>query len=296
MTQAPTQIDVRRRSQVSEQDGAWIAEVENQIAAVQPAVLATLGKIERAVVLARSVQALRKSLTDARMRDIMDLQGTPLGFRTDKANQGGYGIDVVREAVIEAAIIGVDVVGNQFNIIAGRCYVTREGMSKLLREWPGLTDLRIAPGVPAMRDGGALVPFEASWMLEGVRDELKGTIPVKVNNGMGADAILGKADRKIKARIYSRITGSEFTHEGEVDDTIGEPKKNDDTADALKKLRENQTPNSAPAPKASQSDPAADSSAAVQRSGQQGQDARREATGNGTPTTPPKAEKAPWED
>jgi hypothetical protein len=277
---------------VSEQDGAWIAEVENQIAAVQPAVLATLGKIERAVVLAKAVGALRKSLTPERMAPIMQLQGTPLGFRTDKDRDGGYDMEVVREAVIEAAINGVDVVGNQFNIISRRCYITREGMSKMLRDWRGLTDLRINLGVPTGKGDGALVPFEVSWMLGGVSDELKGIVPVKVNNGMGADAILGKADRKVKARIYSRISGSEFTHEGEVDDTIGEPKKADDTADALKKLRENQTPNPAPAPKASTSDPAADASAAAQRSGQQG-DARREATG--TTKTEPKEERAPWE-
>lgn len=236
MTQAAIQhVEVRRRD--PEKGMEWVRDIEAEIAKVQPSVLATLGKIERAVVLAKSIDALRRSLTPERMAPIMALQNTPLGFRTDKPD-GGYPVEVVKECVIEACIIGVDVVGNQFNIIARRCYVTREGMSKLCRDFQGLTDLRIEMGVPVGKGDGSIVPCETSWMLNGVRDELKGNIPVRVNVGMGADAILGKADRKIKARIYSRITGSEFTHEGEVDDAEPKSTKAADTQAAIDALKQ----------------------------------------------------------
>ncbi len=44
-------------------------------------------------------------------------------------------------------------------------------------------------------------------------------IPVKVNGGMGADAILGKAERKMLFRIYQRVNGSSF---GAVDGEVGD--------------------------------------------------------------------------
>jgi hypothetical protein len=46
---------------------------------------------------------------------------------------------------------------------------------------------------------------------------LKLSIPIRVNKGQSADAILGKAKRKMLAAIYSRITGTEIT-DGEVED------------------------------------------------------------------------------
>lgn len=52
------------------------------------------------------------------------------------------------------------------------------------------------------------MPMKATWLLHGKPDSLEVCIPVRVNSGMGADAILGKATRKILGRIHARITGS----------------------------------------------------------------------------------------
>jgi len=125
----------------------------------------------------------------------------------------------VKECLIEATIRGVRPVNNEFNIIAGRCYLTKNGVAHLLREFPGLTDLRPRFGVPKMvGEKGALVAASAAWKLNGKPDSIEEReYPIRVNAGMGADAVLGKATRKLYAAIYAQLTGSEQM-EGEVDD------------------------------------------------------------------------------
>lgn len=201
---SPEFLDVLRRADV-------------MIHSCSPEELEARSIVERAIVMANTVGALRKILGDDFMRDIIyPLMDTPIGFRTDKK---GYDLIAVRECVIVALLRGANIVGNEFNIIAGNTYFTREFFSRKLAEHKGLTDLRIDLSVPSMRNGGAIVGAKASWMISGTKQEMACDLPVKVNSGMGSDAILGKADRKIKYRIYCRITGTNFTTDGEVDDT-----------------------------------------------------------------------------
>lgn len=184
------------------------------------------GKFKAAFITANAVAQLREMISPDMLRGIMSLMNTRLGFLTDKnPNRPGkegspiYPENVVRDVVVEMALRGVPFVGNCFNIIAGNGYVTKEGLTFLLKN-PRLaiTDLRIDFGVPrsAANNGGALVPFQAAWKVKGVSQDMSGEIPVRVNDGMGADAILGKADRKVKARIYARVSGTELT-DGDVD-------------------------------------------------------------------------------
>lgn len=192
----------------------------------------------QAVQMANGISAMRAALTEQLVQTvIMPLQGSPLGFLTDKDSTGGYGALVVRDCAIDAMLRGFRVVGNEMNIISGRFYGTKAGYERLVAEFPGLTDLQLQPGVPQnVGDKGALVPFVASWRLNGKEMSLRciqekdGTdlrIPIKVNGGMGSDAVLGKATRKILFRIYQRINGSTFgAVDGEIDDAInttGEP-------------------------------------------------------------------------
>ena len=59
----------------------------------------------------------------------------------------------------------------------------------------------------------------ASWKHKGVADKMENVvIAVRVNKGQGADATLGKAKRKLLARIYARVTGTVVT-----DGDVGDP-------------------------------------------------------------------------
>jgi hypothetical protein len=165
--------------------------------------------ILQSVVLANAVGLLREALTPAIMADFLKLANTPIGFKTDEATrQGGkYPDAVYKDCLIQALVRGVRVTHNEFNILVGQCYVTKDGFKRLLREFPGFTDFKINLGVPRSAADGAIVKCEASWMINGKPDSLECEIPVK---GSGCDQLLGKAESKLYRRVYNRLTGSEL--------------------------------------------------------------------------------------
>src|SRR3990172_6080968 len=171
------------------------------------------GKMSRALAIADAMQELRLLVTKEMLERVKCLQGTDLGFRTDKDDKGGYPFETLRDVLIEAAVRGYAPAGNEFNIMSGRFYATQKGLERKVREVPGLTDLRMNEGVPQKMSEGALVEYHAEWRLNGRHDEIHccqngasdTRIACRVNAGMGVDAILGKAKRKMLARIYSRL-------------------------------------------------------------------------------------------
>lgn len=200
-----------------------------------PGALAKLDDIARAFKLAEGVKQMRALVRGAIDR-IMPLQGTKLGFKTDRDDKGGYSQDVVADIATEALLRGLRLTGNEWNIIAGGFYAAQAGCARLVADLPGLTDLEHAPGVPTMKEGGAIVEYTMTWNLHGKPMSLTRKIPVRVNNGMGADGILGKAKRKMLAAVYERVTGSTLS-DGDADDPPMQapaPSKPSQLADRIK--------------------------------------------------------------
>lgn len=171
---------------------------------------------EKAYKIADAVQQLKDLLTTEYMKPIMAIQGNKLGFKTDRDKDGGYSQDVVKNCLIEAVLTGVQPFGNQFNIIAGNCYITKEGFGYLLANFEGLS-YDIVPQLPRIKDGSAAVVMEVEWTLNGNTKKKSIDIPVKVNQHMGADAVLGKATRKARAWLYNSISGTEIA-DGDIQD------------------------------------------------------------------------------
>ena len=99
---------------------ADIARVESIATQCSLQAIAQKGHFARAFQMAAGIRMLKAAITKEMMADLMDLQGSPLGFRTDKDKDGGYPEAVVKECAIEAALRGAYWVGNEFNIIAIR--------------------------------------------------------------------------------------------------------------------------------------------------------------------------------
>jgi hypothetical protein len=206
-----------------------IASIESSLAECSIEKIAGLGELKQALTLANGMKALRATLTKDVVTDLLlPLQGSALGFRTDEDKNGGYGWEIVRDCAIEAFVRGYSPIGNEFNIIAARFYATKEGIDRKLREFPELTDLEYRPGVPHLpHDKGALVPYTVRYRYKGQPGELvcdlvrdksdpklilgDQRIPVRVNGGMGVDAVLGKARRKVMAKLLDRLLGGKIT-------------------------------------------------------------------------------------
>jgi len=182
------------------------------------------GAFAAAINVANAIDQLKAMLSKEVMAPIMKLQGSSLGFRTDKDQAGGYPEEVVREAFIEATLRGFKPVGNEMNILAGRAYYTKEGFEgSLIRlSRKGLiSDYRDDYSIPKIvSENEAVVTASASWKCNGVVGKIENAqFSIKVNRGMGADGIIGKAKRKLKARVYERVTGIAAT-EGDANDAI----------------------------------------------------------------------------
>jgi len=183
---------------------------------------------QKAYLIATAAGELKKLLTPEYMKPIMDLQGNKLGFKTDKdiaqggAKGQGYPEEVVKNCLIEAVLTGVQPFGNQFNIIAGNCYITKEGFGYLLKNFAGLA-YEIIPALPRINadKSSAAITMKVKWTLNGIEQERDLEIPVKMNSFMGTDAVIGKATRKARCWLYNTITGSEIP-EGDAMDIVAE--------------------------------------------------------------------------
>lgn len=208
-----------------------------------------MGRLRRTLVMAQGVQQLRAALDGKVMKQIMALMNTPLGFMTDRGphaykaeHKTPYNEDVVRECVIAGLMNGVYPVNNEMNIISGRCYIAQEGYRRKVREIPGLTDLKLAPGLPRVDQGKTVIRFGATWKLNGNADSLRDAegkpgivLEIPTNQYTGPDAVVGKAIRKGLKRIWEQVYGSDHTapEDGEVGE-MPAPSKTDQVIEQLK--------------------------------------------------------------
>lgn len=179
----------------------------------------TMQGFERAFQVANAVQELKTLLTPDYMRPIMALQGNKLGFKTDRDDKGGYKEDEVKNCLIEAVLTGFQPTGNEFNIISGSMYGTKEGFGAVLNKTKNLK-YDIIPGLPrinAAKDGAA-VSMKITWTYGTEPEQVKEIdFAVKMNAYAGVDAAIGKATRKARAWLFNKINGTEVG-EGDVQD------------------------------------------------------------------------------
>ncbi len=171
-----------------------------------------------AITLSQGIAALRELLDDGIMGEVMRLADSPLGFMTDRAKSGApYKISEVKDAIIEASLRGFRVAGNEFNIISGRFYGAKAGLHRKVISYSGVTDFKETFGIPKMAaDKGAIVVAKANWKQNGHRAELTREFAIRVNAGMGVDAIIGKCQRKLYAAVLNQLSGI-ITPDGEIE-------------------------------------------------------------------------------
>ncbi len=180
-------------------------KIDNVISEVMQLPEQTNG-FEKAFVHSSAISKISELLTPEYFKPILELQNKKLGFLTD--SKEGYKPETVKDCVIEAVLTGVQVVGNQFNILVGKCYITKEGFTYLLRKIEDLT-YDIVQHPPKATEGGSIVTTTLKYKYKGKDFSRDISFPIKVNSGMGSDGILGKAERKVKKWLYNEITGKE---------------------------------------------------------------------------------------
>jgi hypothetical protein len=177
--------------------------------------------IQKAIVIARAMQVIDTCLTPEIMEPIMRLQGSKLGFKTDMdrvRNQStnqyekgpGYPLEVVKNCFIEMSLIGLQPVFNQWNIIGGNSYVTKEGGDILLKNIPYLQEFLIIHEEvnQSVDKKTASVKSKISWVIDSEQHVQLISFPVKSDVYTTHDSLIGKADRKSKIWLFNKIKGT----------------------------------------------------------------------------------------
>ena len=219
------------------QDAAIAAAQRKFIAACQQAQgLDITDNMGAAFLAANVVVSLRDALTDEVMnRVFMPLMNKKIGFLTDRdpsrPGKDGkaivpYSVDVVRNCIIDAAFIGLLPTGNQFNIISGVMYPTKEGYTFLLKKL-GIKYIIQKTPMQDISEKCAAVSCKVNYSSNGENNSFSIVATIKKDSYSSMDQILGKAERKAKKALFEYITGCDF---GDADEQSGMPGVDDQTA------------------------------------------------------------------
>lgn len=188
-----------------------------------------LNGFQKAHMVSTAIVELEALLDENYMSPIMKLQGTTLGFKTDKdlmrnpngsgyVKGPGYTVDIVKRCLIEAVLKGYQPTNNEFNIIGGNMYPAKNGLERKANEWEGLKYSIIQViRTFSVEKGSALVDCQIKWSYNDEKFEENVPIPLKIDQYTSVDAMLGKAKRKALAWLLSNISG-EIIVDGDVTD------------------------------------------------------------------------------
>lgn len=172
---------------------------------------------------ASAVAAIREALTDDVMKAvIMPLVDTKAGFLTDRRptrknpTPQPYTLNEVRSCVIEALTKGVLATGNHFNIIAGSCYITREGYAYLLKKLGCKFIIEVGEPVTAANSQKYAVKINAEYRGERIGYTANFTLSKGAYTTDEQNA--GKAWARAVKSLYTYVTGIDMGDASELDE------------------------------------------------------------------------------
>jgi hypothetical protein len=189
---------------ITESQSLVSQELNNQILAV---LSNKIEGFEKAFVTASAIMVLQKKLTPEFMNPILALQGSNLGFKTDKV----YSMEEVKACLIDAVLLGLSPTNNEFNIIAKQMYPTRQGFGSLLKKINGLKySISYSNPIFTTDKSSANCTATIKWELNGVSNIQEQEFAIKSNAYATADAILGKAERKARRWLFNTVEGTDI--------------------------------------------------------------------------------------
>ena len=206
-----------------------LLKTEEELAAMRAKIEDSLPGLQRAIATSTALQRMRDIVTVPFVtRYVYPLMNSPLGFLTDKVGKGGqsdfYKPEELIEPTIECLMRGFNLAGNEWNVIAGKFYGAQNGYVRLFKESPGVTEPKGIPGEPVQNGGQATVRYAVmcklngkDWFLTNEKGEPGRKFTIRVNSGMGLDAIIGKAKKKAFQAAYEEVSGKLSSESEDVD-------------------------------------------------------------------------------
>jgi hypothetical protein len=159
---------------------------------------------------AKVVEKIQDMLTTDVMKPIMSMCGKPYGFRTDRDSKPDkYKEDVVKDCLIQATLLGAEPTGNQFNIIGGNCYITKEGCFAKLKKMGVYFELSFSISKKIHQDGRDIWVKPVHITFDNKGDIQKKCMEFVYNkyDSTSESAAEGMAKRDAAAWIIEQVTG-----------------------------------------------------------------------------------------
>lgn len=176
---------------------------------------------------ANGIKQMRSYLETPEIKELVTgLQDSQLGFLTDSDKTKGekYPYNVVAECCTYALLHGYRLIGNEFNIISGKCYLAKDGLFRKIIEHVGLSDFTPITSTPVFtiekrtdwygkpkEEPMAEVQCWAKWKIDGKPQSIgyDGTNLIFKIKAKGAtdDNITGKALRRLYVRVLAKLKG-----------------------------------------------------------------------------------------
>jgi hypothetical protein len=178
----------------------------------------TTANIASALAAARAIALLRRQFTPPIVAELKELAGKSLGFFTDRDGKGGYSDAVIVECALEAGLRGLPFVGGCFGVVSGKVYVSKVGYRTLIRRMPNIANFQYSVGLPRKVAEGAVSQCSASWTQDGAAREFKAEIPVRTDQYTTVDALLGKCEKRLLARVFEQMSNRAIPEEDDAVD------------------------------------------------------------------------------
>lgn len=184
---------------------------------------------EKSLAYGYYLTRIKEQISGKPLEIIKSLMNTGIGFKTDKPSKTDnslYSDEIIKNCVVQAIMHGLRIHGNEFNILGGNFYATKEGLDRIVHDNP-LLEEKVREKVKGFRQDEKTsiwgISFEYSYKLKNeskVIEEV--TVYVKGKQGnyeTAFDAVMGKAKRKLFKVIYNDMTqGFKLEDADDVDD------------------------------------------------------------------------------
>lgn len=175
-----------------------------------------LTEYERSIAYGHYLTEIKNQIAGRPLEIIKSLMNTGIGFKTDRPNEKSnsvYPDEVIKNCVVQAIMHGLRIHGNEFNILGGNFYATKEGLDRIVHNNP-LLEEKVKEKVKTFQQSDKTgiwgFTFEYSYKLKGeskVTEEVTVYVKGKMGNyDIPFDAVMGKAKRKLYKTIYNEMT------------------------------------------------------------------------------------------
>jgi hypothetical protein len=185
-----------------------LAKLEEITEATSLEAISQMPQMRRMMALSTAMSAARQYMMPL-VPKMRELEGKGIGYDVDRP----YPDEVICDALLEGVIKGAQPINGEITVISGKPYLTIRFFERAARELAGLTDLAVNFDIPedfAKRKTVSVKSIATYRWMDQPR-KYEEVFQVKVNSGMGWDAIRGKATRKLlRSVLESCLVGISF--------------------------------------------------------------------------------------